>query len=65
MFRFNGCPKCKGDLFLDRDSYGPYLSCVQCGRYYSVEQVAPQRAAAEHAAKAAVPPEVADLELAA
>jgi hypothetical protein len=27
------CPKCGGDLSEDRDQYGPYISCVQCGHY--------------------------------
>jgi ribosomal protein L37AE/L43A len=28
---FKSCPKCRGDLFLDRDHYGIYLQCFQCG----------------------------------
>jgi hypothetical protein len=31
MVWLKGCPKCKGDLFLDHDSYGKYQSCIQCG----------------------------------
>ena len=26
-----GCPKCKGDLKLTRDSDGAFISCLQCG----------------------------------
>lgn len=26
------CPKCGGDLYLDRDGDGQYVSCLQCGR---------------------------------
>lgn len=25
------CPRCQGDLFLDSDYYGNYVSCIQCG----------------------------------
>jgi hypothetical protein len=31
MFWFKGCPRCSGDLFEDRDQYGPFVTCVQCG----------------------------------
>jgi hypothetical protein len=26
-----GCPKCKGDLYSDRDIMGYYRQCLQCG----------------------------------
>ena len=25
------CPLCHGDVFLDKDEYGWYLKCLQCG----------------------------------
>ena len=25
------CPKCQGTLFIRRDKYGPFVSCIQCG----------------------------------
>ena len=29
---FKSCPKCKsGDLHLDRDTYGKFQRCIQCG----------------------------------
>jgi hypothetical protein len=31
MWRLKGCPKCKGDLFLDRDIEGSFEHCLQCG----------------------------------
>ena len=37
MFYFKACDKCKGDLFLDRDAYGSFLKCLQCGRLVEVE----------------------------
>ena len=31
MVWLKGCPKCKGDLFLEHDSYGKFQTCLQCG----------------------------------
>ncbi len=31
MITFKGCPKCHGDLYLSKDMYGKYISCLQCG----------------------------------
>ena len=31
MFWFKLCPRCSGDLFEDRDQYGKFISCMQCG----------------------------------
>ncbi len=31
VIKLKGCPKCQGDLYLNRDSYGKYLNCLQCG----------------------------------
>lgn len=31
MFWLKGCPRCAGDLYEERDQYGPYINCVQCG----------------------------------
>lgn len=28
---FKACPKCHGDLYVDRDRYGAYIQCFQCG----------------------------------
>ena len=30
MIKFKSCPKCSGDLYLNRDCYGSYLNCFQC-----------------------------------
>ena len=29
--KFNACPKCRGDLQVRRDTYGMFVSCLQCG----------------------------------
>ena len=31
MLKLKSCPKCKGDIMVDRDSYGWYEQCLQCG----------------------------------
>ncbi len=31
MFWFKRCPRCSGDLFENRDSYGSFITCMQCG----------------------------------
>ena len=32
MLKLQGCPRCKkGDVTLDRDYYGWYEFCIQCG----------------------------------
>ena len=31
MIFLKACPKCRGPLNLDRDMYGAYLACLQCG----------------------------------
>ena len=33
MMLYKSCPKCRGDLGIERDVYGgpPDLSCIQCG----------------------------------
>jgi hypothetical protein len=31
---FKACPKCRGDMYLDEDSYGVFTKCLQCGRIF-------------------------------
>ena len=31
MLNFKSCPRCRGDVNVDRDWYGEYESCLQCG----------------------------------
>ena len=31
MWRFKSCPKCSGDIFIDSDTDGWYVQCLQCG----------------------------------
>jgi ribosomal protein L37AE/L43A len=34
MMLRKGCPRCRGDLYLDRDG-PPMLTCLQCGRAFA------------------------------
>ena len=45
MVWLKGCPKCKGDLYLDQDTYGKFQSCLQCG--YIRDLIDPATAVAE------------------
>ena len=31
MMFLKGCPKCSGDMLLNRDIHGQYVACLQCG----------------------------------
>jgi len=32
MFYFKACPKCHGDVYQEKDLYGTFNKCLQCGR---------------------------------
>jgi DNA-directed RNA polymerase subunit RPC12/RpoP len=34
VVKIKGCKRCGGDLFLERDSEGVYISCLQCSAVY-------------------------------
>jgi predicted RNA-binding Zn-ribbon protein involved in translation (DUF1610 family) len=34
VIKVKGCKRCGGDLFLERDSEGAYVACLQCGAVY-------------------------------
>ena len=37
--RFKACPRCKGDILLDKDRYGFYLECIQCAHMIDLPQL--------------------------
>lgn len=39
MWRLKGCPKCKGDLYFDRDRNGWFEECLQCGHVQYLEGI--------------------------
>ena len=38
MFWLKACSRCHGDIFVDRDSYGSFLHCLQCGYIKDLEE---------------------------
>ena len=40
MLKLKGCPKCSGDVQLDRDQYGWYEQCFQCGYLRDLPDIA-------------------------
>ena len=41
MFHLKGCPKCRGDLFFEKDFYGSYFKCLQCGLFVDLDVQVP------------------------
>jgi hypothetical protein len=37
--RLESCPKCKGRLLLEKDNYGSYQQCLQCGFIHDLETI--------------------------
>ncbi len=37
MFYFKACPKCHGDVYQEKDAYGTFHKCLQCGRSVDLE----------------------------
>ncbi len=54
--KIGSCPRCKkGEVFIDRDHYGWYQCCLQCGNMRDLpDMVNPEFSAGESAAKTAV-----------
>ena len=38
MLYLKACPRCKGDLHANRDIYGSYRQCLQCGYMQDVNK---------------------------
>ncbi|PKB63385.1 MAG: hypothetical protein BZY67_00350 [SAR202 cluster bacterium Io17-Chloro-G1] len=38
MLKLKACPRCKGDLHGNRDMYGSYDECLQCGYMHDIEE---------------------------
>ena len=45
MYWFKQCPRCSGDLVVENDQYGIFVSCMQCGMCKDVdnEQIDPSQ----------------------
>ena len=40
MWKFKGCPRCGGDVFLDRDMENWYEQCLQCSYRHELKSIA-------------------------
>jgi len=39
MLRLKGCPRCKGDILIDRDHLSWYEQCIQCGYQHDIKSL--------------------------
>ena len=39
MWKIKGCPKCHGDVFIDKDMDGWFEKCLQCGYTHYMSKV--------------------------
>ena len=39
-WKIKNCPRCKGDLFLDKDTNGWYEQCLQCSCRHELKEIA-------------------------
>ena len=53
--KFNACPKCRGDLQVRRDTYGMFVSCLQCGLQRDLDAPLPAVSPADATAAARQP----------
>ena len=53
MWRLKGCQKCGGDVFIEKDAYGWYQECLQCG--WRDELTVPVKTAGQPATKDKAP----------
>lgn len=36
VVKYRACPRCQGDLHYNKDMYGEYEECLQCGHFVDV-----------------------------
>lgn len=53
MLQMQKCPRCSGDLYDERDQYGEYFACLQCGYLQEKPEVAARERHAESQSQAA------------
>ena len=39
MLKLKSCPKCHGDVVVDRDQWGWYEQCIQCGYLHDLQNM--------------------------
>jgi len=40
MYWLKSCRKCQGDLYKNEDSYGSFISCLQCSSFLTEDEEA-------------------------
>ena len=43
VVQFKSCPRCQGDMNINKDMYGEYEECLQCGFFVDVDKKGPQK----------------------
>jgi len=43
MWKLKGCPRCGADVFFERDEWGWYEECLQCGHMHDLAGIAELR----------------------
>ena len=38
MVNFRACGRCGGDMHMNRDMYGEYIECLQCGHMQDIQK---------------------------
>ena len=41
LIKTKACKRCRGDLSLERDNYGAYVQCIQCGATWNISPARP------------------------
>ncbi len=54
MWRLRNCPKCGGDMFIDKDMYGWYEKCLQCAYQHDLRELSEFKKPAAQKAKVPV-----------
>ena len=39
MWRLKSCPRCNGDVGVERDHWGFYEQCIQCGYLHDLQNI--------------------------
>ena len=41
MLQLKACPRCRGDMYSNKDMYGEYKECLQCGHMVDIPKARP------------------------
>ncbi len=48
MWKLKSCTRCGGDVLIDKDHYGWYMQCLQCGYLWDLEELAGAKEPLQH-----------------